>query len=62
MELVINDIKAGDIYEHEMGGIYEVTEVNKSTRVLVSHRVNSSHPKDEFHDVDQIKNFYGKFR
>lgn len=62
MELVLNDLRVGDIYEHEMGGFYQITEINKQTRLFVGHKINSKHPKDEFHSVEQIKNFFGMFR
>ena len=63
MNLVINDIRVGDIYEHEMGGFYKVTEIlPKDNKFFVGVELNKKRPKDRFHTVDQIRNFYGKYR
>ena len=61
MNLVFNDISIGDIYEHEQGGFYQVTELIKQSRLIIGNKLNAAHPRDSFHSVSEIKNFFGKF-
>jgi len=62
MNLTFNDISVGDIYEHIEGGFYQVTEILDNHTFLVGNKLNAIRPKDVFHSIDQIKNFFGKFK
>ena len=62
LDLVINDIKSGDIYEHHRGGFYQVSEVNNKSKEIHGKRLNNGHARSETHSVTDVKNFFGMFR
>ena len=57
MDLVMNDIRVGDIYEHWAGGFYVVSSLQPKVIMISGRRVNDVHSPPVMHQVSDIKNF-----